>query len=292
MTSTSDIRVAIDGGGSGCRVAICAPDGSLLARAEGPAANVASDFDTALKSLTDALETARAAAGLPADTLRNAPAWAGLAGAIEPAICARVAAALPLDNVEVTDDRPTAMTGALGGADGCIAATGTGSFFGRQAAGQRHFVGGWGLQLSDQASGAWLGRNLLRAVVNWQDGLGPASPLLEETLSVFGSPAEVAYFSLRAAPPDYAAHAPRVVVAAQQGDPVARRLMQEGADWIEHCLQTLGAAPGEPLCLTGGMGPHYAPYLAESRTAGLMTPQGNPLDGAVLLAMERARIAA
>ncbi|MDF0601585.1 BadF/BadG/BcrA/BcrD ATPase family protein [Psychromarinibacter sp. C21-152] len=292
MTGRPDIIVAIDGGGSGCRVALCTADGTRIAQAEGAAANVASDFDAAVGHLAATLETARAQAGLAPADLRRAPAWAGLAGAIEPAICARVAAALPLDDVHVSDDRPTTMAGALGGADGCLAAAGTGSFFGRQVDGRHRFVGGWGLQLGDQASGAWLGRKLLSAVVDWQDGLRPQTPLLEETFAGFRTPAEVAYFSLRATPTDYAAFAPRIVAAAGQGDALGRSLMQEGADWIARCLHALGAEAGETVCLTGGMGPHYAGYLPADLTAALIPPRGTPLDGAILLAADRARRAA
>ncbi|WP_425052549.1 BadF/BadG/BcrA/BcrD ATPase family protein [Psychromarinibacter sp. S121] len=288
MTRTDTYVVGVDGGATGCRVAIARTDGTVVAGAEGAEANVASDFDKALKHLSEAIETARAKAGIDARTLAASPAWFGLAGAIDAATCDRVAAALPFDTVRVTDDRPTGMTGALGGRDGCLVATGTGSFLGRQAGTERFFVGGWGLQLSDQASGAWLARNLLRALVDHHDNMGPDSALLQDVLAEFGTVAAAVFFSLRATPTEFARLAPRIVAAAKDGDPVARRLMQEGADWVAEGLNAMGASDAEAVCLIGGIGPHYADYLPPALTRNLLEPRGTSLDGAVLLARELA----
>ena len=283
MTQALDIRLAVDGGGSGCRAVLVDGTGRRLGLGAGPAANVTTDFDAALAAVNAAVAEAGRAAGLDAAQVRDAPAWVGLAGAIDAETCARVAAALPQRRATVTDDRPTAMAGALGGADGCLVAAGTGSFLGRQAGGQRRFVGGWGLVLADQASGVWLGRRLLAALVDWQDGLGPGAPVLTAVLDRFGSAAAVSRFSIKASPADFAALAPRVTAAA--GDAVARGLMQEGADWIVRGLAALGRRAGEPVCLTGGIGPHYAAWLPQDMTAALVAPQGTPLDGAVRLAL-------
>jgi hypothetical protein len=45
------------------------------------------------------------------------------------------------------------MRGALGPGDGTVAAIGTGSFFGRRSGGAYRYLGGWGYQLGDEASG-------------------------------------------------------------------------------------------------------------------------------------------
>ncbi len=285
MEAKSDMVVAVDGGGTRCRAAICAADGSVLARAEGGAANVSSAFDGAVDTLRIVLEAARDAAGIDAEALAACPAWLGLAGAIDDALCAEVAARMPFARCRVSDDRPTAMAGALGGRDGCLIAAGTGSFLGRQAEGRHDFVGGWGLQLSDRASGAWLGRGLLTQVLDWHDGMRAETPLLARTMAGFGSPRAVVEFSLRAAPFDYAELAPAVVAAAEDGDATAQALLRAGADWIAAGLRRLGWQTAEAVCAVGGVGPHYAAYLPADISAALVPPEGSELDGAIRLAL-------
>ncbi len=277
------ICVGVDGGGTGCRAAICDGEGRVLGQGSGPAANVATSPEGALASVRAALEEARIAAGLSREALENGAAWVGLAGLIDPGQAERLRAGLTFRRLEVSDDRPTGMVGALGGRDGCLAAIGTGSFIGRQAGGARGFVGGWGWQISDQASGAWLGRGLLSRLADWQDGMATGSPLLERVLEQQGGLPAAVFFSLRAVPADYGRLARQVVEAAGE-DPAARDLMQAGADWILRALAALEREAGEPVCLIGGIGPHYAPFLPEEVRAALVAPEGSPLDGALRLA--------
>ena len=49
-------------------------------------------------------------------------------------------------------------------------------------------------------------------------------------------------------------------------------------------LQRMGWTPGMAICLTGGIGPHYAKYLAKGQQADLIAPKGPPIDGAIALA--------
>lgn len=275
--------VGVDGGGTGCRAAICDAEGRVLGQGSGPAANVATAPEGALASVRAALEEARRAAGVGPAALEAGAAWVGLAGLIDPAQGDGLRAGLRFRRLRLSDDRPTGMVGALGGRDGCLAAIGTGSFIGRQAGGTRRFVGGWGWQVSDQASGAWLGRGLLARLVDWQDGMAEGSPLLERVLDEQGGLPAAVFFSLRAVPSDYGRLA-RQVVEAAGADPAARALMQEGAEWIERALARLERRAGEPVCLIGGIGPHYAPFLPEEIRAALVTPEGSPLEGALRLA--------
>ena len=47
---------------------------------------------------------------------------------------------------------------------------GTGSIGWAMVSGRQHRVGGWGLDVSDEGSGAWLGREVLRQVLWAHDG--------------------------------------------------------------------------------------------------------------------------
>lgn len=274
--------LGIDGGGSSCRAALV-----LGARRHdvvlGPA-NVTTDFEGAVETLRTAIHTLAAKTGVAPETVFSARAHLGLAGVTNPAIAARVAAALPLTDAVVTGDRPTTIAGALANADGAVAAIGTGSFLGRQIGGQARGLGGWGFHLGDQASGAWLTRRCLEEVMLSVDGLVAGTDLSRRMLAHFGdTPDAIIAFARTARPADLASHAPAIAAAAEAGDALGRRLMGEGADYIRSGLAVLGWAPGERLCLTGGLGPAYARWLG----VPVVPARGSALDGALRLAARR-----
>ncbi len=279
---------AADGGGTACRFALL-HDGCRY-EAQLGAANVSTDRDGAIETLRDGIARLCDAAGIDRSSLGRARAHFGLAGAVSEADAKAVADALAIGRVVVADDRMSSMTGALGNSDGAVIAVGTGSFVGRCVAGACRFVGGWGPTLGDEASGAWLGRTLLAEVLHAVDGLTAASDLTAATLKRFGDdPNNIVRFARTAPAGAFAEHAPRIVAAARNGDPAARRLMVSGAGYLTRALGVLGWQPGEKLCLLGGVGPHYADYLDEDTAASIADPLGSALDGALTLA---ARIGA
>jgi glucosamine kinase len=290
MTTADHVThfVGADCGGSSARVRIETRDGVVLGVSTAPGANATTSFEIAVKNLSAAIADAQAQAGLSPDQLRRCSAFVGMAGVMDKATADRMAAALPFDLVEVSDDRPTALVGALGQRDGAVAAIGTGSFVGRTSSFERQFVGGWGLPLADQASGAWLGRNLLSDVLAWQDGFIDSSPLLVQTLEKFGTAAAIVAFAFDGKPVDFAPLAPEVISAAGSGDPAGQRLLRSGGDYISKSLDIMGHKNGEPLCLLGGIGPFYEPYLDEKHRAAVTPPAGTALDGAVVLARRLA----
>lgn len=292
MKSESDSYIiGVDGGGSTCRVAIARADGTVIGSANGAAANPATSLSETVRTLLATIERARADAGIGTAQVAAAHAHFGLAGAINGEIAAQVASAMPIRSIRVTDDRPTNMAGALGRENGYLAAIGTGSFIGAQAGGAQRFIGGWGFELGDEASGARLGRQVLAALLRWQDGLCAESRLLTETLAGFGNdPSAVVLFGNEASPLDFAEFAPRVVAAALEGDVAGERIMRQGAGYIQTALQTLGHQKGAPLCLIGGLGPHYAAFLEPRFTRNMLAPAGTALDGALMLATEMAAV--
>jgi glucosamine kinase len=283
MGQAHPLLLGIDGGGTSCRAALWA--GGIRHEVTLGSANVSTDFDAAILTITQTLDQVAAKAGLPSGALRDAPAHLGLAGVMGEAIAARVASALPLSRATVTDDRPTTIAGALGPADGSVAAIGTGSFIGRQQDGQIAGVGGWGFYLGDQAAGAWLMRRCLEETLLATDGLRPATPLTATMLAEHGrDPSRIVQFSLTAQPADYARHARHVVTSAEQGDPLGLALMEEGAAYIRASLTRLGWTRAEPLVFTGGLGPAYAAHMGLRVTP----PAGTALDGALILAARSA----
>jgi len=275
--------IAVDGGGTSCRFALLHA-GARTDLQAGPA-NVSTDFDAAIATLRDGLDRLAECAGLSAKEIRAASGHLGLAGVVDARLGQRVAKALGLRNAVVEDDRRSAVVGALGPADGTVMGVGTGSFLARQVASRVSLLGGWGFRLGDEASGADLGRGLLRRILHATDGLAPATGLTESTLSELGgTPADVVAFAGRASPSDFAVFAPRIVAAAEAGDPAARALMEEGAAYLMRATHALGWSAGEPLCPVGGLAPHYAAFLPRAAKGSLVACKGTAIDGALALA--------
>ncbi len=289
MTKTdSRLLIAVDGGGTGCRVGVGYADRGILAQARGGPANVATDFTGATNYIMATVGEALRSAGLPDKLPDTAVAHLGLAGVNSTEDMAKVEAALPFTHCTVTGDRATAVAGALGPEDGYLVALGTGTIVARQRAGDVKTVGGWGFALSDEASGAWLGRTLLSRIVLAEDGLAAHTPLSRDTLASFGGRDAIVEFSATARPHQYATHAPDIMAAATQGDAIAQEIVTMGAAYIERALAALEFQTGDVLCLSGGLGPHYASFLSAALTENLQPPQGTALEGAFALALKAA----
>lgn len=278
MNNADTLFIGVDGGGTGCRVALWDAAGAVLARADGGPSNVTSDFAGGCANILTAL--ARIEDAVPGSTT-HATGHLGLAGAISPEICAAVASRMPMPRCTVSADVPTTVAGALGAQDGAVLAVGTGSFVGVQRGGTVQSVGGWGLQVSDQGSAAWIGRAGLAATLEAVDGLAPMGAMAQALLARYdGDPNGIVRFATTARPVDYGALAPTVFDA---DDPAARAIVTQGADWLERALIALGHDDALPLCLIGGLGPRYRDLLARGGRR-FIDPLGTALDGALILA--------
>ncbi len=274
--------LAVDGGGTRCRLVLDGPGGRLSTEA-GPA-NVSSGFDAAIAQIRAGLSALAAKAGMDAEALFGVPAYVGLAGVTDAAMAARVARALPLRRARVGDDRLSALRGALGARDGIIAHFGTGAFFALQAGGVVRLAGGWGPLLGDEGSAFWLGRTALSATLDAVDGLTPSTPLTDRLLARFGAPGQIVAQAAEATAAEIAALAPEVTGAAAAGDATGLRLLRAGSDHIGRVLAAMGWTPEMALCLTGGLGPVYRDYLPAPLARALVAPMAAPIDGAVELA--------
>ncbi|MEO1102582.1 MAG: BadF/BadG/BcrA/BcrD ATPase family protein [Pseudomonadota bacterium] len=290
-TSEQRLLVGVDGGASGCRVAIA--NGSsehVLATATGGPANIATDFESAVQNIEEAISQAAHGGGLGESALATAVAHLGLAGVLCEEDASRVSGAFEFAGCSVTDDRATSVTGALGERDGLVLAVGTGTFVAARRGATIRAVGGWGLDVGDQASGAWLGRALLERVLLCHDGLERHTDLTRSVLGAFGNdPVAIVRHAAAAKPPAFAALAPQIVAASGAGDAVAHALMCQGAAYLSRAVEVLGGGAGDVVCLAGGVGPHYSTYLAPPLREHIVAPVGTALDGALSLAALRHR---
>ncbi|MDF1619815.1 BadF/BadG/BcrA/BcrD ATPase family protein [Pseudothioclava nitratireducens] len=267
--------LGLDGGGTGCRARLVDGAGTTLREASAGPANVATDPEGALTNIRTAVT--EALNGTEPGGLR---AVFGLAGTNLSGAGPRIEAAFDFPT-HVVQDVTTTLRGALRHQDGIVAAIGTGSVFARQMDGHTRVIGGWGLRLGDEASGAWMGRALLIRVTQMLDGLVTPTPLLAEIGGELGGAPGVVRFSLQAAPADYAAFMPRILAARE--DPAARAILDAARAEIRRAITRLQPTDRAPLPVTwtGGLGP----VLALSDWPSLPA-RGTSLDGAVWMARQ------
>lgn len=270
-------HLGIDGGGTGCRAAVCDAEGRILGEGRAGPANIASDPDGALASVLDA-----ARAALPEGVaIGSLHAVLGMAGANVAACAARLRAALPFASARVETDAAIAVKGALRDRDGVVAAIGTGSVFASQRGGVLHQIGGWGLVLGDEGSGAWIGRGALSETLRAVDGFRPMTPLARALLDEMGGGDGIVAFAQAARPADLAALAPRLIAS---DDPVALSVMGLACGHVAAFISRLQGRDPVPVVYLGGLGATYADRLAGRWQRA--DPLGSALDGALWLARQ------
>jgi glucosamine kinase len=146
---------------------------------------------------------------------------------------------------------------------------GTGTIGWAVLKGQSYRVGGWGLPISDEGSGAWLGCEALRRVLWAFDGRIAWTPLLRALFAHWGDdPHAIVRWTQTATPRDFGLFAPRVFDHARRGDPVAGELMDLAAGYIDALASRLISAGATQLALVGGCAAFLKPRLRASPQAG------------------------
>ncbi|PSM16604.1 BadF/BadG/BcrA/BcrD ATPase family protein [Nitratireductor sp. StC3] len=284
--------LGIDGGGTQCRAGLATTAGEIVGRGDSGAANVMTDLDGTCASIVEAARAAFAAAGQPPDFDRTG-AVLGLAGANVADVQQRLAARLPFAESRVESDALIALEGALGGHDGAIGIIGTGSAFMARHGETTRSIGGWGFQIGDLGGGARLGRQLLEESLLAHDGIRAQTALTAAVLARFDQdPRRMVTFAATARPRDFGAFVPVVFDFADQGDPLAARLLDEASAHVEAALAALDLHPTDRLCLLGGLGARIAARLGAPFSAMLRAPIADALGGAVAMAARRFGAAA
>ncbi len=280
--------LGIDGGGSGCRARLVDARGRPLGEGVAGAANLTLGVEIAAAAIRAAADLAFRAAGVPLARQAEVPAGMGLAAANVPSLAEAFARlALPFHSVVLASDAVTACLGAHGGRDGAILILGTGSQGIAMVGGVATAIGGWGFAVSDDASGAALGRGAVRAAVAAVDGLVARTGLTAAMMTSFGDdPAGATDWARTATPRDYAAFAPLVLDHAADGDEVAVALLRQTAREVDVLLGRLVALGASRVALMGGLARPYAPWLSPTFQPHLVAPEGDALDGAIRLARD------
>jgi glucosamine kinase len=268
----TQILIGADVGGS--KTAVGVSDGqTILARAEGAGAAVR--LGRALVSasvIAEVVRKALAGAGL----LSGDVLYVGAAGAGREPEREELRKALRGENlaptVLVSTDIEIALAAVFDDGPGIVVSAGTGSVaVGRDRAGKRHRIGGYGWQMGDEGSGYAIGRAALGAVSRAVDGRSPRTALSERVLAATRSENfdALVRWAAGASPAEVASLAPHVLDVAAHGDPLAQGI----CDYAARELTQLA------VCLVPGM--DLEPPVGVAVTGGLLSADG-PLRRSVL----------
>jgi glucosamine kinase len=257
--------VGVDAGATTTRCVVATVDGVIVGRGAAGGANHNS-------SGGDIAERLKAAMGQAMSDIDRRAVVAGVLGAAGSAGAGRAifgtASAVAWrdlglngDAVAVTDVE-VAFAAGTAGTDGVLLLSGTGALAARFAGGGlARRCDGYGWLLGDDGSAVWIGLRGLRAVLAALDGRGEPTTLVGPAAEMFalaaGTDEEMAQALLSAAfacpPAELGRFAPHVDVAAERGDPVARRIVAAAAAKLLHAFDTVEPQPGQPVVLAGSV---------------------------------------
>jgi glucosamine kinase len=285
------LLLGIDGGGTTCRARLATFAGEVIGEATTGPANLRLGIRQSFAAVTGATLLCLKRAGLTRFHLPRIVACLALAGASEPAqLAAAEATRHSFGKAVITTDAHAACIGAHGERDGGIVVVGTGSVGWAIVKNQSYRVGGWGLPLSDEGSGAWLGGEALRRVLWARDGRIAWTPLLRALFVDFNNdPHAIVRWGQLATPRDLGAFAPHIFEFASRGDPTAVELMQAAAFHVDALAARLIALGADRIALVGGCAKFVKQWLGESTTSHLVEPLGDALQGALHIARSAAR---
>lgn len=251
--------IGIDGGGTKTRVAVCAPDGTLLRRETLGAFNLSAIGEDGFRRRTEEiLALCGDMRGCGAICVGGAGVSGTAAGEI---LRAELAAHGFAGKLLLCGDHEIALAGAMQ-TPGCVLIAGTGSVcYGKNAAGEAFRCGGGGHIIDDPGSGYTLGRDALAAALRTEDGRLSENALHAAVMDAVGGHDiqgifDFVYFSRRGKS-DIAALAPLVLRCAEQGDAVSLAILRRGATELARLVSAvtgrLGLDKKSPCALAGGL---------------------------------------
>ena len=203
---------------------------------------------------------------------------------------------MTLNDIIVTSDAELALEGAFEGDNGIVMIVGTGSIaIGKVGKGKFVRCGGWGIELDDEGSGAWIGREGLTAIVRALDGRGKATTLIEPfsdinpTIDLKEPRTIVKAYAERAF--EYHMLSPMVMRCADDKDAVCLEIIERAA---KHLIEHLNALYGQfnmktvPVALMGGiidnntlLSKMISETIIKDERFKLVKPKGSALEGAI-----------
>ncbi|MFA0085067.1 BadF/BadG/BcrA/BcrD ATPase family protein [Vibrio sp. 10N.261.51.F12] len=279
----------IDGGGTSCRARILTEQGERIGEGKSGSANIMLGADVAMSAVIKAVTAALVQGGLNRDALSQVHVGLALAGAEHKAAYqAFMSTEHPFASLTLNTDAYGACLGAHRGQDGAIMIAGTGSCGILLKDGQQFVVGGREFPISDQGGGAIMGLRLIQEVLLIQDGIKPPSPLADLVMSHFDHDVDrIVEWSKTALPCDYGQFSPAIFDYALLNEELGKSLLQHTADDIEMYLSALNQQGAQRICLMGSIAQRIHDWLSPKAQCWIVEPQGDAMDGALMMAGQR-----
>lgn len=300
--------LGVDGGASKTAALVTDENGKPLGDGiAGPSNHLRVGIETAARNIERAVNKALVAA----DVASREIVWAycGIAGADHPAHRQEVVDSLsiffPRGNFTVDNDARIALTGGIGFGAGVVVIAGTGSVaFGRNDAGEELRAGGWGPTIGDEGSGFAIARAGLSAVLRAYDGRAGKTvmtELLRQESHLEPADLPRSIYAQTTHADDIARYAKVVFDAADAGDAIARKILDDAANELALCVLAVARRlkivdSDLPVAYVGGvfnagellLGPMRAAITAEAKKARIAPPLRTPVEGAAQMAIRAA----
>lgn len=234
-TSSRNLFIGVDGGGTKTHVVVADVSGEVLGEATDGASNpLRVGVETSVGNIFGAIDRA-------CDNARRrrsdvAAIQCGLAGVrradLRQIIKKRIREISRINKVDVVTDAEIALYGTTEGKEGLVVIAGTGSVcIGQDEKGEVAIAGGWGPLAGDEGGGSGIGRRALQAIAKASDGRGEATKLSQAAVDYFRAGRidnlSVAIYAPSVDNARIAGFAERVVEAAGDGDKVAIDILKE-----------------------------------------------------------------
>lgn len=281
--------LGIDGGGSKCKAIIVDVNNKVLGEGVSGPANPLHGFEQAIGSIRESAEIALANSGLTI-SLSDLTAGVGLAGVNLPVLFEQMSNwQHPFGRMFLATDLLIACLGAHNGSDGAVMITGTGSCGFSYVKGHPYTLGGHGFPHGDKGSGAWFGFQAANYVLMSLDGLKAPSSINERLLELLNVNDGLEMVEVIAGKPAafYAKMANLVFDAAEDGDEVAKEIVNEGAEYISGIARQLLKQEPPRISLIGGLTPRIKPWLDDDVRKLLQEPLSPPEIGSVIFAKQQ-----
>ena len=225
-----DVVLGIDGGGTRTRATIVDGDKALAFAEGGSIKRLRVGAEAAETNLRAILQDVFRQAG----SVKVSAASAGVASATMPGVSGWIKTVFHdfgIEHAEVVGDEVIALDAAFKGGPGILQIAGTGSnTIGRAPDGGRESAGGWSSRLGDEGSGYWIGLHAVRRGLHAYDREEPTK-VLETVGRIWGTRTidELVNLGDSSPGPDFAALAPVISQLAEEGDPVAKGVLEQAA---------------------------------------------------------------
>ena len=260
---SQQLFLGIDGGGSKCKAIVMTEDNTIVGTGVSGPGNPLHGFEQAINSITESAKLALKDAGLEGMPLSDLIAGVGLAGVNLPVLFDQMSAwSHPFKEMFLATDLLIACLGAHQGGDGAVMITGTGSCGFSYVDNHPFMVGAHGFPHGDKGSGAWFGLQAAKQVLLSIDGIVQPSVMNDVLLNKLNCKDEISLVEAIAGKPAnyYAQLANLVFDAAEQGDELAKTIVEEGAEYINSVANPLWKRTPPRRSMIGGLTPRSKPW--------------------------------